>query len=74
MLVCHCNGISDRTIRKAVRGGATTARDVAHRTGAGACCGGCTDVVREIIHAEASAERSSTAPVPASTHTSLPTA
>jgi bacterioferritin-associated ferredoxin len=73
MLVCHCNGVSDRTIRKAVRGGAITARDVAHACGAGACCGGCTDVVREIIHAEASAERASAPPVATPTHTSLPT-
>ena len=73
MLVCHCNGVSDRTIRKAVRGGATTARDVAHACGAGACCGGCTDVVREIIHAESTAERASTAAIPAPGHSPLPT-
>ena len=74
MLVCHCNGVSDRTIRKAVRNGATTARDVAHRCGAGACCGGCTDVIREIIHAESAAEHDSAAAVPMSTgQTALPT-
>ena len=70
MLVCHCNGVSDRTIRKAVRGGASTARQVARACGAGACCGGCTDAVREIIHTESSSERDSdallTAPGPIS--------
>ena len=73
MLVCHCNGVSDRTIRKTVRGGATTAREVSQACGAGACCGGCTDVVREIIHAESTAERASDASIPAPGRTSLPT-
>ena len=53
MLVCHCSGVSDRAIRKAVRKGAGTASEVAMRTGAATCCGGCIDTVREIIRAEA---------------------
>ena len=75
MLVCHCNGISDRTIRKAIRRGASTASQVAHACGAGACCGGCSDVVREIIHAEATAERDDGSAMlnSAPGHTALPT-
>jgi bacterioferritin-associated ferredoxin len=76
MLVCHCNGISDRTIRKVVRRGANTAREVAHACGAGACCGGCADAVREIIHAESTAsERDAASPTltAAPGHTALPT-
>ena len=74
MLVCHCNGVSDRTIRKVVRNGATTARDVAETCGAGSCCGSCSDAVRKIIRAEAAAERSSGAAVLAAPgHTPLPT-
>ena len=57
MLVCHCNGVSDRAIRKAVRKGASKASDVGMRTGAGTCCGGCVDTVNEIIRAEASSSR-----------------
>ena len=52
MLVCHCNGVSDRTIRKVVREGARSTAQVAYACGAGACCGGCEDTVRQIIHAE----------------------
>ena len=75
MLVCHCNGISDRTIRKVVRRGANSAREVAHACGAGACCGGCADVVREIIHSESTSERDGGAPMLRSAHghTALPT-
>ena len=73
MLVCHCNGVSDRTIRKTVRSGASTAREVSQACGAGACCGGCMDVVREIIHAESTAERASDASIPTPGRTSLPT-
>lgn len=61
MLVCHCNGVSDRAIRKAVRKGASNASDVGMRTGAGTCCGGCVDTVNEIIRAEASSSREKTA-------------
>jgi len=57
MLVCHCNGVSDRAIRKAVRKGASSATEVGMRTGAGTCCGGCLDSVNAIIRAEAGSNR-----------------
>lgn len=61
MLVCHCNAISDRTIRKVVRAGAATADEVGFACGAGSCCGGCQDSIQQIIHAETgSAEQNST--------------
>ena len=52
MLVCHCNGVSDRTIRKVVRSGAETPAQVARACGAGAGCGGCVEAVRDLIHSE----------------------
>lgn len=52
MLVCHCNGVSDRSIRKAVRKGAGSIREVARMSGAGACCGGCRPAVRDILEDE----------------------
>jgi len=52
MLVCHCNSVSERAIRRAVRDGAATLSDVGHACGAGACCGGCHDTIHGIIHAE----------------------
>jgi len=56
MLVCQCNGVSDRTIRRVVRAGAGTVRQVAQGCGAGAACGDCAETIRELIRADA-AER-----------------
>ena len=52
MLICHCNGVSDRTIRRLVREGASTVVEVGHACGAGACCGGCTSSIQRIIRSE----------------------
>ena len=55
MLVCHCRGISDRQIRRAIRDGATSVREVARETGAGMRCGGCRSNVKSVV-AEAMAD------------------
>jgi bacterioferritin-associated ferredoxin len=52
MIVCQCNGVSDRTIRKAVRDGAGTRSDVVRACTAGETCGGCAPAIDEIIEAE----------------------
>ena len=52
MLVCHCNGVSDRHIRRSIREGASSTSDVARSCGAGAMCGGCHDGIKKILHAE----------------------
>ena len=52
MIICQCNGVSDRTIRKAVRNGANTRNEVVRACTAGECCGGCTPAIDEIIEAE----------------------
>ncbi len=49
MIVCQCNGVSDQEIRRVVREGACSVSAVARECGAGACCGGCHEGVREII-------------------------
>lgn len=49
MLVCHCRGVSDRQIQRAVRNGACSLRDVARETGAGMRCGGCRSAVAEVF-------------------------
>ena len=61
MIVCHCNGVSDRAIRRSVRAGAVTADLVARACGAGACCGGCRGAVQEILLAELQTATSSSA-------------
>ncbi|MCH2185946.1 (2Fe-2S)-binding protein [Myxococcota bacterium] len=52
MMVCHCNGVSDRAIRQAVRNGASTRSEVARACGAGSRCGGCLRTVSELIRHE----------------------
>ena len=52
MIICQCNGVSDRAIRKAVRDGANTRNKVVRACTAGECCGGCAPAIDEIIEAE----------------------
>lgn len=49
MLVCHCRGVSDRQIKRAVKNGACSLRDVARETGAGMRCGGCRSAVAAVF-------------------------
>jgi bacterioferritin-associated ferredoxin len=52
MLVCHCNAVSDRTIREAVRAGACSADAVTAVCGAARGCGGCHELVQRIVEDE----------------------
>ena len=52
MIICQCNGVSDRTIRKLVRDGATNRNDVVRACMAGRACGGCVPAIDQIIEAE----------------------
>ena len=53
MIICQCNGVSDRAIRKAVRDGARVNRnEVVRACTAGMACGGCVPAIDEIIDAE----------------------
>lgn len=49
MLVCHCRGITDREIKRLVREGASSTREIARATGAGMRCGGCRSNVRQVM-------------------------
>lgn len=50
MLVCHCRGVSDREIKRLVREGASSTREIARATGAGMNCGGCRSNVRQVMN------------------------
>ena len=67
MLVCHCNGVSDRSVRRAVRDGALTISEVGRACGAGTCCQGCSATINRIIriesHSEAQAAEDNAQPV-----------
>lgn len=66
MLVCHCNGVSDRTVRRVVREGALTVPEVGRACGAGTCCQGCSSTINRIIkiesHRQAQADDANTQP------------
>ncbi len=52
MIICQCNGVTDRTIRKLVRDGASNRNDVVRACTAGMSCGGCVLAIDQIIEAE----------------------
>jgi bacterioferritin-associated ferredoxin len=52
MIVCHCQAVTDRAIRSAVRDGARCRRSVARACAAGRSCGGCTLAIDEIVRSE----------------------
>jgi bacterioferritin-associated ferredoxin len=52
MIVCQCKGVTDRTIRKAVRDGASSRNDVFRACTAGEICGGCEPAIKKIIESE----------------------
>lgn len=53
--VCICKGISRATVKKAIRNGAKTVREVQKATGAGSgSCGGkrCTEKIQQLLEVE----------------------
>ena len=66
MLVCHCYGIREARIRKAIRNGASSLQQVQRACFAGSGCGTCREAVNEILEDEAaSTEAQSDASAPA---------
>ena len=49
MIICICKAVSDRHIRSAVRGGATSLRDLSRELGVGSCCGKCVPEARATL-------------------------
>jgi bacterioferritin-associated ferredoxin len=52
MILCHCKGVSDKSVRRAIQCGASSVRDVARTCGAGTGCGGCRPLIQELIRTE----------------------
>jgi bacterioferritin-associated ferredoxin len=63
MIICHCKGVTDRSIRKAVRDGAISLEEVGRACGAGSSCGGCQNAVSDLIHVEAAQHTSASTSV-----------
>ena len=51
MIVCVCKAVSDRQIRTAVKGGATSLRDLTRELGVGTCCGKCLPEAKAALSA-----------------------
>jgi bacterioferritin-associated ferredoxin len=51
MIVCHCQVVSDKTIRASIESGARTVGDVARRCGAGTGprCGACRPTIEALL-------------------------
>jgi len=41
MIICVCKAVSERHIKAAVKGGASSLRDLTRELGLGTCCGKC---------------------------------
>ncbi|MGB6308747.1 MAG: (2Fe-2S)-binding protein [Steroidobacteraceae bacterium] len=51
MIICVCKAVSERHIRSAVNGGATSLRDLTRELGVGTCCGKCVPEARATLTA-----------------------
>jgi bacterioferritin-associated ferredoxin len=51
MYVCHCEGVTDRTVDAAISSGARCVADVTARCGAGGGCGSCHETLEALLAA-----------------------
>jgi len=49
VIICHCRGINDRTVRDAIASGTVTVDELAEACGTGSDCGGCRPALAELI-------------------------
>jgi bacterioferritin-associated ferredoxin len=49
MIVCMCRNVSDRTVERAIEGGARSVTAVAGATGAGTSCGCCHGTIEVML-------------------------
>lgn len=49
-LVCLCEGVSERKVRRAVEQGAGTIDEIGERCGAGTTCFGCHPTLEDVLH------------------------
>lgn len=58
MIICSCEGISDREVKSAIRCGATSVEKLCSSLGTGLGCGGCADSIKKLLKANKQAARS----------------
>jgi assimilatory nitrate reductase catalytic subunit len=49
VIVCHCQVVSDRVIRREVESGARTVDEIGARCGAGTRCGSCRPTISVLL-------------------------
>jgi bacterioferritin-associated ferredoxin len=54
MIICLCEGVSEREVNQAIKEGARSIRDIRRACGAGGGCGGCHDQLLELLEQEKS--------------------
>lgn len=49
MIVCHCFGVNDKTIKKCIKSGANTLSEVREECSVGSDCGICLKYVKNLL-------------------------
>lgn len=49
MIVCHCMGVTDGTIRNLIEAGAASVGEITRRCGAGRCCQPCREEIASLL-------------------------
>ena len=55
-LVCHCEAVSDRAVKRAIARGARSIDDITCHAKAGRGCGGCHEALEELLRRHAGIE------------------
>jgi bacterioferritin-associated ferredoxin len=58
MMVCHCRAVRDSVIREVIDAGIVEVDEIAAVCGAGSQCGGCRDVLEELVEVATRTRRS----------------
>lgn len=56
MIVCHCVGVTDGTIRNLIEAGASSVGEITRRCGAGRCCAPCREEIASLLHGYAASQ------------------
>jgi bacterioferritin-associated ferredoxin len=49
MIICHCVGVTDGTIRNLIAAGAASVGEITRRCGAGRCCQPCREEIASLL-------------------------
>ncbi len=66
MIICSCNVVTDREVRRAALEGASTLRELARSCRAGTACGGCRPALKALLE-ESRRDAAVASPLPRST-------